>query len=460
MELKPYEIIEKVVLGAQMGAKLFEMPHISWLAFKVGKLFLFDHENRLNQSGRFGFQKAGSGVWTPSELSAYKYDCKATYNFFSRILKARDNNKPVVWLDWPVPVEIVKGFDVAAFVPESFMAIANMVGTDGHVACLEAVEREGISDDICAMDRVTIGAYLLEQMPKPTAIISIAHPCDAGRTTNQIFEYMTGAPSYAVNTSYTKDDEDIDLYSKNLIEAIHFLEDILDQKYDWDKLRDMVTVLNQQNYYLNEVTQMNRNIPSPGLGINVQTAWGSKIPGAGDPNLLESAKITYKIGKFRIKYPYLRKRIEKFRIIVGDMPIVFTELMKWIEVTYGGVLVADYIGDAIFPTIDTSTKESMIKGVAQDRLYMGMIKQAHGKANETLDDLERQIEGYSADCIIFFGHQGCKHNLALQRIVKDTCKRHAVPYLMLEADIFDKRVMSEYDIKRALTNFFISHGLA
>jgi benzoyl-CoA reductase/2-hydroxyglutaryl-CoA dehydratase subunit BcrC/BadD/HgdB len=461
MELKPYEIIESVIAGARLGTKVLDSPHLAWLGVKAAAPLLFHREHRLNRAGRFGFQKIGSSRWSPGELAAYKHDCIATLAFFQRVLDARDGREPLVWLGWPVPIEVASGFDdVAAFVPEAFMAIANMVGTDGHVACLEAVEREGISDDICAMDRISLGAYLLEQIPTPAAIVSVAHPCDASRTTSQLMEYISGAPAYTIDTAYTKEDADVALYSKNLFEAIAFLEDTLGRKYNWDKFRRMVAVLNEQNRYLNEITHMNQSIPSAGLSLGLQTAWGSKITGAGNPELVKSAKAMYNVGRFRLRYPQLRRKVEKFRIIVADMPIVFSEMSMWIEKTFGGVVVGDYIGDAIFPEIDCSSLETMMMGVARDRLYMGMVKQAHGAARETVDDLERQIEQFSADCVIQNGHQGCKHNRALQRIVKDVCRRHDIPILIMEADIFDKRVMSEAEIKRELTNFFVANGFA
>ncbi|MBN2724019.1 MAG: 2-hydroxyacyl-CoA dehydratase [Deltaproteobacteria bacterium] len=460
MELKPYEIIKKVAMAAKLGEVMLAQPKIAWLVLKAVSPLIFSEETPLNKANRFGFQKVGSSTWTPDELYAYRYDAMATYRHYNRLIKAHREGTDVVWLDWPVPIEIVKGFDVAAFVPESFMAIANIVGTDGHVACLEAVERIGVSDDICAMDRITLGAYLLKQIPEPTAIISVAHPCDAGRTTNQLLEYISGAPAYTINTSYTKEDEDVNLYSKNLFEAIEFLEETLKKNFDWKKFREMIDILNKHNFYLNEITHMNQNIPSPGLGYAIQNAWLSKIPNSGDPYIMENARLNYEIARKRIKNPASRKKIEKFRIIIADMPIVFTELFKWIEVNFGGVVVSDYIGDAIYPEIDMTNNETMMMGLARDRLYTGMIKQAHGKFEETVNDLERQIQQFSADCVIFNGHQGCKHNRALHRIVKDVCKSHSIPYLMMEADIFDKRVMNENELKRELSNFFTSTGLA
>ncbi|MBU1219343.1 2-hydroxyacyl-CoA dehydratase family protein [Myxococcota bacterium] len=460
MELKPYEIIKKIYYASVLANTVFKAPRTAWWLLKASSAFMYEKETLFNRSNRFGFQKIGSSFWTPEELDAYRHDSLATSRVYGRLLKAAENKTPVVWLDWPVPIEIVKGFDVAAYVPESFMIAANIVGTDGHVACLEAVERAGIADDICAMDRITIGAWLTKQIPPPAAIIAVAHPCDAGRTTNQILEYMTGAPAFTINTSYTKNDEDVMLYSKNLFEAIEFLEDILKMKFNWQKFEEMVHILNKHNYYLNEITAMNQNIPSPGLAYSLQAAWLSKIPCAGDPDIMENARKIYEIAKKSIQNPEHRHRKEKFRIIVADMPIVFTELFKWIENSFGGVVVSDYIGDAIYPEIDTSSRESMMMGVARDRLYAGMIKQAHGKASETIDDLERQISQFSADCVIFNGHQGCRHNRALSRMVKDVCARHKIPSLMMEADIFDKRVMSEEKLKKELTDFFRENGFA
>ncbi|MBU1239480.1 2-hydroxyacyl-CoA dehydratase family protein, partial [Myxococcota bacterium] len=311
MKLKPYEIIEKVVSASELGLALLERPPLAWLTFKLGSAALFDHENLLNRGHRFGFQKMGSATWTLPELRAQKYETQATLDFYRQLIDAKNKGTPVVWLDWPVPVEIVKGFDVAAFIPESFMAIANIVGTDGHVACLEAVERQGIADDICAMDRITLGAYFLEQIPEPAAIIAVAHPCDAGRTTNQLLEYCSGAPTYTINTAYSKKDEDVLLYSKHLFGAISFLEGVLGQKFNWERFEAMMAVLNEHNHYLNEITHMNKSIPSPGLAHSIQNLWLSKIPNSGNPLILENSRRLYEIARSRIKNPEKRRKVEK-----------------------------------------------------------------------------------------------------------------------------------------------------
>ncbi len=458
--MKPFQILDSQIKGWKSIIKQLEHPYFSYFLMRFiahPKLF---YETDANKDNRYGFMKAGGGYATPRELIAQKYMIKAFLESAGEARTADLNNEPVIWFDWPAPVEILKAFNVAYFCQSFFMFASQSKGGRGVIEQIDACEDERITSDLCSMTRISFGAYLTEQIPRPSAIIGTAHPCDSARSVNQLYDYYTGVPTFTLDTPYGRDEDSLNHYAENVWEMIRFLENHLGKKINWDKLKSVIEEVNKYNYYFREVTMMHRAIPSPGLVLPEIISWITNIFASGSKNLTAMAKIYYEISKRRIKKPnFLRARKEKIRVLICDTTVVFTELFSWMKKEFGAVVVGDYVGDRINPEIDTSTHESMVKGIAADKLYMGMIRQAHGPIEFTTEELTRNIENFSADCVIFNGHISCKFNSSSQKIIKDTCKKAGVPALFMEVDIYDQRVVPEKEMQRQIKEFFVTNGL-
>jgi hypothetical protein len=87
-----------------------------------------------------------------------------------------------------------------------------------------------------------------------------------------------------------------------------------------------------------------------------------------------------------------------------------------------------------------------------------MARQCHGPVEFITSELEKAIDEYSADCLIFAGHAGCKHGWGAIGIIKDLLKKRGMPSLFMNMDIMDQRHATEDDIKRWITEFFRSNG--
>ena len=139
--------------------------------------------------------------------------------------------------------------------------------------------------------------------------------------------------------------------------------------------------------------------------------------------------------------------------------MAFSNIFPWLERRFGAVVVADLIARVQTVQIDISSEESMIRGLAKTHLYVSMAKQCRGPIEFFTEELERIIDEYSGDCLIFTRHNGCKHGWAGLKIIKDICKSSGLPVLFLSTDIFDKRNSPEEEIKKQIVNFFRSNGL-
>jgi len=140
-------------------------------------------------------------------------------------------------------------------------------------------------------------------------------------------------------------------------------------------------------------------------------------------------------------------------------PIAFyMYFFQWLEDEFDAVVVADFIGHISTVQIDTSSKESMVAGLAQTQMNLAMSRQCHGPMEFFIDELSKMIDDYSPDCVFFMGHNGCKHGWAGLKIVQDAIKKKGLPALYLSLDIMDMRHTPETGIKNQVSDFMVSHG--
>ena len=102
----------------------------------------------------------------------------------------------------------------------------------------------------------------------------------------------------------------------------------------------------------------------------------------------------------------------------------------------------------------------MVRDLAISQMNLAMGRQCHGPIEFITDEMNQLIREYEPDCMIFSGHNGCKHGWAGLKIIQDICNSQELPVLYLNLDIMDKRHTSEEEIKKQTTTFFKSHGWA
>ncbi len=470
MELKQYQVLDTVLAGWKMGCKFQKHPYLYYFLLRY-----FAHplqfEKQVKWNGKFGIYlsprfallTAGGGLSSPEELKSSGHALKAMIESVSGALNAARNNKPVIWFDYTVPSVLIKAFEVESICTSMFAKIVNILEPYGTKVHLEAAENEGITSDMCSMTRIPIGAYILKQLPEPFALISTGHPCDSGRSSNQILDYISGknVPVFSADTSYERDAHAIDNYTQSIWGMVRFLEKLLNKKMNWDKLRSLVEELNRFNHYLREVTELHRSVPSPGLGwISLEAIWPLRLFGVGSPHASEFAKELYQISKDRVtKKKGKQAKKEKIRVIITGPPVYFTDFYRWMEKEFGAYVVADYLVQTVHPEIDTSSEEAIIRGIAIDNINLGMTRQSHGPVELIIDDLEGIIDAYSADCIISFGNVACKHKNGVPEIFRAVCRKSGLPHLLMATDLFDERENSEEEIKKQISEFFKNSGL-
>jgi len=263
-----------------------------------------------------------------------------------------------------------------------------------------------------------------------------------------------------LDTPYWEDERSIDYYIEQTRGAIGFLEEHLGRKLDYDRLREVLEESNKTNELLMEMNEMYKAKPCPGSHMPLLTSWFFRVLGMGTPELTEMTENLHKIVKRRYKAGEGTIKNERIRVIWYDVPIAFYPLVIWMEETFGAVIVVDVTSFINSPPIDTSTPESMVRGMAMENMSLTMARQFHGPVELFHRDLHRVCEEFDGDCFIYAGHVGCKHGWATARILKDHLKKIDMPMLVMSSDIFDQRVTSLDRLKDQIEEFFKANGLA
>ncbi|MFA5324425.1 MAG: 2-hydroxyacyl-CoA dehydratase family protein, partial [Smithella sp.] len=404
-KLKPFEYLKWSSSFLKVGYCLTALPHFSYWAMKLTRPLYANGENFLNRKIRWAFLTLGGGILPPEEIKAYRYGVKAFVDNMDTSMNAEKNGKPIVWAEWILSSEIVGAFDAVAFNPETLNVFGNMSGQDVPALLMEEAESAGFATEYCSAIKLTAGAYMLGQSPQPTAILAGSHPCDTNVSAYQGIAHLTGAPVFYLDAPYWRDEDSFKYYEKNMWDMVAFLEKSLHQKINWDKLKRIVDNENKFNFYLHEICEMMRATPCPSTMITPLFAWVVRELAIGDPNATEMTRIMYEVVKDRFEKGKGVVKKENIRVLWWNPPIAFfTYIFKWMENEFGAVVVRDFLGDVQAQQVDTSSEKDMIRELSRNHLFLAMARQCHGPVEFITSELEKAIDEYSADCLIFAGH--------------------------------------------------------
>jgi len=409
---------------------------------------------------RLALEIIGSQSFTTDVIQALYPAKQALQHYLDRVFDSVENqSQKLVWLEWCLSPDLLLAFDVQPLCTEGLVAILLLLEPDANLELIDVGEQAGVPVEYCSASRNAIGAYLSRQIPDPDCIVTVSHPCDSMVSSYQTLEYLSGVPVYRLDTPQWEDERSLDYYTGEIRRLIAFLEEHLERKLDYDRLREVLTEVNKINELLMEINEMYRAKPCPGSVFSTVLAWVARVVGQGTPEITESARRLYEVTKKRYDAGRGTIKNEKIRVIWYDVPIVFSSLLTWMEEIFGAVVVMDLVSYVTQPSIDTSSPESMIRGIALENMNLAMARQFHGPIDFFHRDLARICEDYDGDCFIYAGHVGCKHGWASVRLLKEYMKKIDMPLLVLTSDIFDRRVTNEDQLKTQIEEFFVSNRL-
>jgi len=466
---QPLEIIRDVYntrINLLYSKKAYENPRIQWRRLRFLNIIssilkpIIRHTSLFPENMRWSLEVLIGKSMKPDIIWSLLPIARALDRYAQAVFDAADNKtKPLVWVEWCLNPDIVYAFDAQPICTEGLSSILYFKGLDLNEYIIDYGEQRGVPSEYCSAGKSAVGACLSKQLPWPDCIMTTSHPCDTMLSSYQSMQYVTKAPMYVLDTPYWDDERALDYYTKEMWGLIEFFEKHLKRKLDFDRLRQVLEESNCTNELLMEINEMHRATPCPGSIMSNIFAWSGRIIGMGTSDITESTRRLYDITKKRFDQGKGVIKKENIRVIWFDVTVAFYPIVLWMEEKFGAVTLVDLLSYINSPPIDTSTEESMVRGMALANMNLTMARQFRGPIDYFHRDLSRICDEYNGDCVIIAGHVGCKHGWASVRILKNEMKKRGIPLLVLTTDVFDQRITHEQQLKDQIEDFFINNGL-
>jgi benzoyl-CoA reductase subunit B len=330
---------------------------------------------------------------------------------------------------------------------------------------IDEAERLGLGTDMCTVVRLGIRYVYAGYVPPPTAFVGLLCPCDAANVLHQSVARQPqwrNVPAFCTDPPYVKDERGTEFFAGELRRMVAFLEEHTAASLNLNRLRETVVESNRQYELWAEFNRLKRAVPCPpGAGKGGQAWHVAQNYLVGDPAGTEWFRQLVDLMERGIKEGKSEVPNERIRLFWFDIrPVWLGELTQWLKQEWGACIVMDMLGCAPYTPIDTSSEESILRGLARRHFCdVPMIRQVHGSAEAYARDIEKVIRDYKIDCFIWPGHMGHKDLAAGVGIMREVCAGLGVPFLELGLDLLDRRYTPVEDVKAKIGRFFEAMGL-
>jgi hypothetical protein len=405
----------------------------------------------------------------PTDLShLYKPPLENIIRQDRRTVECVEKGEPFLASEFTTPVEIMTAMDVHWYFHLD-RAFSTGGIPDPHIMeDLEAIEKMPLPPDMCTFVRLSFHYLELGSLPRPTAYIAMVHPCDSISSMHAAYMHhpeWRDIPMFTPDAPYHTDARSLDYEVDELKRTVDFITKHTGKTLDIGRLRGAVEETNKGYLLWQEYNDLRRSIPAP-HGWQLPRACVSIImtEGAGRPELGHLAWFEGLVAdaESRVKARKPEVTNQKIRVLWFDfLPVFVDELVPWMEQEWGAFVAMDMSSNCPFQLIDTSTEESMFRGLAERLLqHPVMIRQSHGTADAVLDEMTRIVKDFKIDCVMFPAHMGHKDQAAMISLMSETCRGLGVPFLSIGMDAFDQRYTPVDQIKNTISRFLVGMGLA
>ena len=372
------------------------------------------------------------------------------------------NSKKIIYMDELIPKLVTAGFsDHVTILAQAIPAyLPSLINQHSPVHYIEASESYGLPADVCPLPSLESGIAIEDDFPKVgCCFISCNMPCDGSIMTTTMQDRRFNLPTFPLNIPLRWTREDTQEYAVEEMKAcIAFIEEQTGEKCDWDKLKEACERVNEQSRLKMEKWELNRTDTPPFIGGG---SWIYRIFsyefGCANPRVLANdrkvnAILRKPFEEGRAPYPYPKE--VRHRAVVWNTPAnMYAHFNAWIAECWGVQVVCDMIDLQGTQIIDTSTRESMLYGLA--KMVQGSTMRVHTKGGweVIMNDLWAKVEEYRADLIVMFDQISCKGVAALKGAFEEQARALGVRMVWVEQDLMDPTTISRRTMRDQVNQY-------
>ncbi len=383
-----------------------------------------------------------------------------------KVVECVENDLPFMASQYTNPVEILSAMDIPWYFHLQSMFAGSGTGGSLHIfEDLEAMDKLPLPTDCCTFLRLGLYYQSAGLYPVPSAYLALTEPCDGVSGFHSVFMNhpdWKNVPTFAPDPPYHNNDRAIGYYADEMRRMVDFITGQTGKMLEMDRLKEVVDETNKCYALWMEYNEIRRSTPTPHSYIMPMSMFfQSNSAGAGEPEKTIWYQDMVADAEMRVRENQPEVPDQKIRLLWYDLqPFYFGEIAPWLEQEWGAVVAMDMVSYCPYDIIDTSTEDSIFRGLAKRAFQHGpMIHQARGLADNVVNDITRIIKDYNMDCIIFPGHMGHKDMAASTSLMREVCRELGVPFLHIGMDQADQRYTTIDEIKDRISQFFTAMGL-
>ncbi|HHY03939.1 MAG TPA: 2-hydroxyacyl-CoA dehydratase [Thermoanaerobacterales bacterium] len=348
------------------------------------------------------------------------------------------NPERSVWVNMFTPTEIFHSMGVFPLFIETYSSY--MSGFFIEDALIDKAEAAGISNTLCSFHKAFIGAGEYGILQKPKMAITTSMICDGNLNTFRYLAKKYDIPFYIIDVPSKNSENTVEYVKNQLAEIIQMSEEVFSQKFDIDKLREIVKIENKTNEYRRKyLSCLSAKVPHSVMSFEMFMLFTSHVF-MGRP---ETLKFYQKLFQDIKNAP---ERTKKGIFFIHLLPMWEPSFQQYFNLNekydiLGCDLNYDFIGK-----IGTSDP---LKGIAEKLITIPY----NGDFEKIADHVTGIIDMVKPDGIIQFCHWGCKQSIGIANLYKKIFKEKDIPFLTVDGDIMDKRNNQKGQIKTRLEAF-------
>ncbi|HOX42993.1 MAG TPA: 2-hydroxyacyl-CoA dehydratase family protein [Myxococcota bacterium] len=370
---------------------------------------------------------------------------------FADVKLQKAQGKPAVYCSVLMPKEILLAMDVATVYSDMLGAYASIMGMSEKYC--QAAEEAGLSRDVCAVHRCTVGVANAAQRDDffemafavPDLVIGSNYPCmSESKSFLQVVDrYKT--PYYFLDAPINQWGQDvpqhvIDYYVLQLQGMIDFLV-AHGHTFDLDRLKEEVAFTKRLNTLLQEVDLYKRAVPTPLRAYDNVIATTAPIALSKEARTLAIFERYRDELKARVARGFGVVPEEKLRLMwVGMPPLCDFKLLNYPE-AHGAVVAKSMLEFLTGFTLDPALMDpdKPLESIARAQL----VSPANPLYKSVIDYLVNATRDYRIDGVISVVKRSCGFLPGMQRLTKEAIlEATGVPSLVFDMDGVDVR---EYD---------------
>ncbi|MFC1849801.1 2-hydroxyacyl-CoA dehydratase family protein [candidate division CSSED10-310 bacterium] len=436
--------------------KLSLKTHVKMIPAMLKYPWIYDHLKAIAFFKSHTFARTGAHLRVAHEL----YSTAMFY--IAQLLEGLVNHEQtVVVIDEMIPPEILFAMGVRHYPIDSAAFLMGLVDQHALTKYIDATENLGVAADVCSLPSSQVGLAVLKEVPTNALCYLCTNlPCEGGN--------MSGAAmKRALNNIPTFELDVPDLYrepwaeeilAKTLNEMIAFLEKQTGETMNWNTLRQVCERYNRVTEVDLEKFEYART-DSP--VITGATLWLPRIMhyqwAAGHPWFYKAHNKISKIMASAYERGEKAWRDIRYRTIVWNCPPQFyTQLYDWLERAWGISVLMDLETDTATNMIDTSSPETMLRGLAHRYMRSTMYRYTHGGYDVNVEGMFRVAAEYHADFIIMANQIGCRAMTALQGTFEEEARKRGKKICWFDHDLCDPRVFSRQEMRDRVNAFMFN----